>query len=368
MITLNGNHGEGGGSLLRTALALSTLTNKPFKINNIRANRPKPGLKQQHLEAIKALKQICPGAKSSELTLGQTSIWFYPSKVKSGSYEFDIKTAGSITLFLQAIILPSMFTNSKITIKIKGGTCGKWQASVDFLQRVLLPLIERFTKSINLSIIKRGYYPKGQGEVILEISPLLKQKDFRSHEELIKHLNTITKPYNLTEQGNVEQIKGFINLSQDLQDKQIGERIVKATTNKLRSLEVPINIDLGYFQAKSTGGEILLWTINSINKVVDPNNSPRLSTDKLLEKTQTSEQLGEEVAKELIETINSKAAIDTHLTDQLIIYAALLNNSKLLPQEISGHTKTNIYITKQFLDITETTENNTITLSNKQST
>jgi RNA 3'-terminal phosphate cyclase (ATP) len=362
MITLDGNFGEGGGSLLRTALAFSVLTQKPFRIDNIRSNRPKPGLKAQHLEAILALKQICPGSKSSDIKFGKTSMWFHPTQIKAGNYNFDIKTAGSITLFFQAIILPSLFASSKMTITVQGGTCGKWQAGVDFLQRVLLPLIHRFTKNIKLTIKKRGYYPKGGGEVTLEISPLFKSKQFANHQELISEIKSKTKPYQLTNQGKLEHIKGLINISSDLQDKQIGERILKAASQTLRKATTPVSIELGYFPSKSTGGEVLLWTVHSQRNITDPFNSPRISSDLLIEKGKSSELIGEEVAQKLLKLLDTKAAIDSFLCDQLICFATLLKNSKLTANEISSHTKTNIYVIKHFIDTDFDLEQKTITV------
>src|SRR3989344_2755263 len=108
MIELDGNYGEGGGALVRVALALSTLTGKEFKVINIRAGREQGGLKAQHLTAIKALKEIT-GAETNEVSLGSTELYFKPGKFKRGTYEIDIGTAGSITLLLQALILPAMF-------------------------------------------------------------------------------------------------------------------------------------------------------------------------------------------------------------------------------------------------------------------
>src|SRR3989344_1936380 len=105
MITLDGSKGEGGGAIVRVALALSTFTGQEFKVTEIRAGRPQPGLKAQHLAAIKALQKIC-NAETNEVQLGSQELWYKPGKIKAGKYEFDIGTAGSITLFLQAIILP----------------------------------------------------------------------------------------------------------------------------------------------------------------------------------------------------------------------------------------------------------------------
>ena len=102
-IILDGSHGEGGGALVRVALALSCITGKSFIVEKIRANRQEPGLKAQHLCAINALKEIC-SAKTNDIVLGSERLEFYPGKIKSGKYQFDIGTAGSIALFLQAVL------------------------------------------------------------------------------------------------------------------------------------------------------------------------------------------------------------------------------------------------------------------------
>jgi RNA 3'-terminal phosphate cyclase (ATP) len=119
MIELDGSYGEGGGALMRTALALSTLTGKDIKVTNIRANRPKPALKMQHLKSIEILKEMC-NAKTNNIKLGSTEIEFKPGKIKGGRYEVDIETAGSITLLLQSLILPALFAPSKVTLIVNG--------------------------------------------------------------------------------------------------------------------------------------------------------------------------------------------------------------------------------------------------------
>ena len=163
MLTLDGTHLEGGGSLVRVALALSALTGKPFKITNIRANRSEPGLKAQHLHAIKALTQLCQ-AETNYIDIGTRELTFTPGKIKSGIYTIDIGTAGSITLLLQALILPALFAPRKVTFIVRGGTCGKWQASADYLQNILLPYLQRFVEKIELKIIKSGSFTQGGGE------------------------------------------------------------------------------------------------------------------------------------------------------------------------------------------------------------
>jgi RNA 3'-terminal phosphate cyclase (ATP) len=350
MIELSGSYGEGGGALIRTALALSTLTGKPFKINNIRSGRPKPGLKAQHLTAIKALKEIC-NAKTKKFELGTTDFWYHPGKIKSGTYEINIGTAGSITLLTQALILPCMFAPNKITLNITGGTCGKWQASVDYLQNVLLPHLKKFVDKIDLKILKRGYYPRGGGQISLEISPKLKLKDFENFDQFWEELQLKTNHINLIEQGDLEQIKGIINVSQELEEKEIAERIERSAKSSLSNYQVPVQIRIDYRETFSIGGELLLWTVYSKKGKVDFENPTILAGDALIEKNKNSEEVGKEAVQELKEKINSKTPVGEQLTDQLIQFISLLPNSTLQTNKISNHTDTNIYVTEKFLSI-----------------
>ncbi|MBU0456709.1 MAG: RNA 3'-terminal phosphate cyclase [Nanoarchaeota archaeon] len=359
MIELDGSYLEGGGSLVRVALALSALTGKEFKVTGIRSGRPNPGLKAQHLHGIKALKEIC-NAETNEIEIGATELNFRPGKVKKGIYEIDIGTAGSITLLSQALILPCLFAPAKTTINIKGGTCGKWQASVDYLQNILLPHLQRFVDKIELKILKRGYYPKGGGLVSLQITPRFKIKDFNTFEQFYEELQFKTSKIRLIEQGKLEQIRGIVNVSSELQEKEIAERISKSSKGILKDYEVPINIRVEYANALSIGGEIVVWGISSNNGKVDFDNPIILGGDALVEKNKSSEEIGKEAAEELKEEIESGAAVDRHLADQLISFMGLLPGSEIKTSEVSKHTKTNIYVVEKFLPVGFKVEGNKI--------
>ncbi len=341
MIELDGSHLEGGGSLVRVALALSTLTGKEFKVTNIRAGRKDPGLKAQHLQAINALKEISK-AQTNEIEMGSTELRFTPETIQRGSYTINIGTAGSITLLLQALILPCMVAPGKVTLTITGGTCGKWQASVDYLQNVLLPHLHKFVEKINLKILKRGYYPKGGGKVVLEISPKLK-----GWEEMTGNIPLI----DLGEQGKLEQIKGVVNASAELQPKKVAERIAHAAQESLKKYPVPCTIRTEYAAAASIGGDFLLWTVFSQNGDVSDHNPVILGSDALLEPQKSSEQIGKEAAEKLVQEIDSGAAVDHNLADQLIPFMALLPGSKIKTSKVSDHTKTNIYVVEKFLPV-----------------
>lgn len=350
MIILDGSAGEGGGAIVRVALALSALTGKEFLVKNIRANRPEPGLKAQHLEAIKALKEICK-AETNEIKIGTTKLHFKPGAVKKGSYQIEIGTAGSITLVVQALMLPCLFGSGKITLKITGGTCGKGQASVDYLQNILLPHLKKFAEKIQLKILKRGYYPKGGGGVQLEISPKIKRKDFSSFEEFWQQLRERIPQINLTEQGKLEQIRGVVNCSRELEKGEVGERIKRSAEEELRKLNCPADIKVEYAESLSPGGEIVLWTVFSREGDVNPNNPIILGGEALAEKGKSSEEVGKEAALKLISEIKSEGCVDRHLSDQLLIFMALLPGSLIKASEITNHSLTNIEVIEKFLQV-----------------
>ncbi len=350
MIQLDGNYGEGGGSLVRTALALSALTGQEFSVSNIRAGREQGGLKAQHLHAIKALQKIC-NAETNDVEIGSTQLYFKPGKIKSGIYEIDIGTAGSITLLLQALLMPCLFAPRTVTLKIIGGTCGKWQASADYLQNLLIPHLQRFIEKIEVRILKRGYYPKGGGEVEVKIQPRFKLSEFDTFEPFWQNLSGKCAKINLTEQGKVEQIRGVINLSRELEEKNVAPRIRTSAVDTLKPLQVPMNIRIEYVQSLSRGGEIVLWAVCSQNGKVDFDNPVLLGSDALIERGKRSEEIGKEAAQKLMQEIRSGAAADYHLTDQLIMFMGLLPGSEIKTSEITKHALTNMYVAEQFLPV-----------------
>ena len=365
MIELDGSHLEGGGALVRVALALSALTGKEFKVTNIRAGRTEGGLKAQHVHAIKALKQLC-NAETSSVDVGVTELYFKPDKLQSGTYEIDIGTAGSITLLLQALILPALFAPAKVTFKITGGTCGKWQASVDYLQNLLLPHLQRFAERIELKILKRGYYPQGGGKITLEISPKLKRKDFATFSELYAAISKACSKMTLLEQGKVEQIRGIINVSVDLQEKEVAERMKKAAEDALKKYAVPVTIRIEYVQSLSAGGEILLWGVYSQGGKINLDDPIMLAGDALVEPGKRSEQIGKEAAEKLSKEIDSKAAVDHYLADQLVMFMGLLPESAIRVSEVTNHTKTNMHIIEQFLPVRFSQKDHTVSVHQKE--
>ncbi|MBI2208290.1 RNA 3'-terminal phosphate cyclase [Candidatus Woesearchaeota archaeon] len=347
MIELDGSYLEGGGSIARVALALSTITQKPFEIADIRKNRPQPGLKSQHLFCIKALEKLC-NAKAEGAYLGSTRLRYSPGKIEGKTIEIDIQTAGSISLFLQSILLPSMFANKPVKLNITGGTDGKWAAPIDYFKEVFLPQLQKYA-SIECRLLKRGYYPKGNGRVELKIKPKYKISDFNNFEEFHNYLKENAPKISLMEQGHLIQIKGISHASADLQNANVAERQAKSAEICLKNYGCPVNIQIEYNEALSTGSGITIWAIFSKNKdEINIWNPIRLGADALGERGKKAEIVGAETANNLIREIESKAAADKHLADQILKFMVLVGNSAIRTSSITSHAKTNIYAIEKF--------------------
>ena len=348
MIKINGAYLEGGGQIARTALALSTITQKSFEIYDIRKGRKDSGLKSQHLYCVKSLKELCNAVVEGN-ELGSLTLKYSPKKLISKNLSIDIETAGSITLLMQAVLLPAIFVSKPVTITVIGGTDTKWSQPFDYFTNVLLPQLQRFAK-IEAKLLKRGYYPKGNGKTEIKISPKFRLNDFSNFEEFHYHLKQNIKPYNLAEQHNLIQIRGISHASKDLENARVAERQAHSAQQTLaKKFDVPIKIRSEYQSTLSTGSGITLWAIFSKNKDdIDENNPIRLGADALGEQGKKAEIVGEEAAINLIKEIESKAPVDRHLADQILSFIALIGG-KIKVSEITNHCRTNIYTIQQFL-------------------
>ena len=329
MIEIDGSRGEGGGQLTRYALILSTITQKPVHIFNIRKGRKELGLKHQHLYAIKALQKLAD-AKAENVFLGSEEIKYYPGKIKGGNIKIDIETAGSITLLIQNILIPSLFAEKQTRLSITGGTDVSWSPQIDYLNNIIIPFFRQYSKNIHLNILKRGYYPKGNGKVELVITP--------------KKLNL--EQINLTKKPVIEEILGISHCSESLRKPEVADR--QAIMAKSILDEYKTKVSREYCDTLSDGSGITLWIKDSF-----------IGVDLLGAKGKRAEIVGKEAAENLLKEINSGAAVDKHLMDNIIPLLALAKGI-VKTSEITEHTKTAIWVCEQFLDVKFKIENNTI--------
>ena len=322
MISIDGSYGEGGGQILRTAVALSAVTGKSVEITNIRANRSNPGIKPQHFTSIKIIKELC-NAKVEGLEIGSDHIVFHPGELKGGRYKFDIGTAGSIVLVYQTCLLASIRTIQPITLHLKGGTDVKWSPSWDYFAYVFLPLLRKMGIQVDIKLILRGYYPKGGGETEIYIKP-------------IKHLKGI----NLDDFSDCKTVEGIIHITN--LPEHIGRRMKHSALKILINKGIDAKIQIDKRTSISTGTGITLWTRC---------NGVYIGKTVLGERGIPAEEVGRKAADELLNELSFHPTVDINLFDQLIPYMALAKDeSRCIVKEISKHAETCIWLVSHFLD------------------
>src|SRR5438477_7925723 len=159
MIEVDGSFGEGGGQVLRTAVALAAVLSKDIHVFNIRAGRAEPGLRPQHMTGVKAAAELC----SSELEgsqVGSTEFTFKPGKLRPGTFRFDVGTAGSITLVLQTLMPTLAFAPGPAQLEITGGTAVKWSPPTDYVRLVTSPILTKIGQHGHLQTVPRANYSK----------------------------------------------------------------------------------------------------------------------------------------------------------------------------------------------------------------
>ncbi len=335
MLSIDGSTGLGSGQLVRTAITFSALTKTPVTITNIRSKRPQPGLKQQHFSALQLIQQMT-SAQVKGLAPGSTTLEFIPQKLQGINTTIDIKTAGSITLLIQNIIIPLMFADTSSEITIIGGTDVPFSPSFDYLNCVFLPHIKKYAKNIKIECVQRGFYPKGNGKVTLEVTPKYKLNDFKNFQQFHKHLFSLKEPLHFIEQGNILSIEGSSITSTSLQKAHVAERQKESAEQQLP--KYPTTIYDQYEETLSPGSVIALWakTTNCI-----------LGADALGERGKPAEDIGKVCARKLLAEIDAKACVDQHLADHLVPLLALFSGS-IKTSLITDHLKTNIWICEQF--------------------
>jgi RNA 3'-phosphate cyclase len=346
MIELDGSYGEGGGSILRQALGLSIFSGKEFSIKNIRSNRDNPGLAAQHLASLNAAAGLCSAVMNGNF-IGSTAVYFQPKDFHGGNVKVDIGTAGSVTLLLQSLILPAVFSKKKTTFTITGGTDVQWSAPFDYFRSVFLPHLGKYA-DLNATLLRRGYYPQGGGEIKVSINSRFAMGDF-------------LKQIMVTSQNKLLQVKGVSHASADLEKAAVSERQVEGCKLRLKGLGVPLNFFNEYSNSSSTGSGMTAWAVFG-NDELDFENPIILGAGSLGERGKRAEAIGIETAEALLQVIESTAPADEHLCDQLIPYLGVAGGV-IKTSRITNHTLSNIYVAEQFLDVKFQIDGNIVSCS-----
>lgn len=339
MLEFDGSMGEGGGQIIRTALALSAVTGKAFRVTNIRASRPEPGLKAQHLHCIEGIKQLCD-AKVQDGALGSSTLEVIPQQLHAGTIALDVGTAGSLGLVLQAVLLPALFAKGRVKFQLQGGTDVAWAMPIDYFTNVLIPHLRKYA-DITVTVEKRGYYPAGGGKVEVMVKPKF---ELSYGDELLSLLPKIA----LQQQGKLLNIKGISHASADLTAAQVAERQANAAREVLMAFGAPIHIHTEYSSTQSSGSGITLWAQFGSAAGMDFGNPIILGSDQLGKRGVPAEQVGKEAGQKLAAAIESGACVDAHLADNLIPFLGIFGG-KMRVETITEHTRTNIVVMEQFL-------------------
>ena len=324
MIEIEGSYGEGGGQILRTAVALSAFLNSPCKITDIRHGRPKPGLRPQHLAGVQAVAELSH-AEVEGLQLNSQEMTFKPREIAGGELRIDIGTAGAIGLVLQTLMLPAIKAPSPLQLTITGGTDVPWAPTVGYLKEVTLPVLERMDYRAEITVIKRGYYPRGGGEVSVD----LKRADL--------------SPLQLLDPGEIQMIRGQSHASEALRDRRVAERQREAAMKVLNKSAFSAEIEVEYGSTKSPGSGIDLWALAE---------DTVLGFNALGARGKRAEEVGAEAAAALLRQVESGTALDEWMGDQILPFLAVAGGeSAISVPYLTDHLRTNLWVIDHFLPL-----------------
>lgn len=331
VLTLDGSQGEGGGQILRSALSLSAITGRPFRLTDIRAGRTNPGILPQHLSAVRATAALC-GATVSGDEIGSDELEFAPRHPAApGSYLFDVAetagkgSAGSVTLILQTLAVPLALAAGPSTLVLRGGTHVEWSPPFDHLATSYVPMLHRLGFRIDAALRRWGWYPVGEGEIACNIAGLA---DAMAQP----------RPLELPARGALQRVGGravAANLP-----AHIAQRMTDRATASLRDLGVPVHIDAKRVTAACAGAGIFLFA---------EYEELTVSFSSYGRQGKPSETVADEAVAALREHAAADAAVEIHLADQLLLPLAVASGaSSFTTLRPSGHLLTNGWAIEQF--------------------
>ena len=324
-IKIDGSYGEGGGQIVRTALALSVATGKAVEIYNIRANRSPPGLKYQHLGVVRIFKKLSD-AEVEGAHVGSTYLRFVPKKLRYMNLEVDLKTAASIPLVIQSLALLAPVIEKSITIKLIGGTDVKNSPTIDYMRYVFQRALESLGLEIEISLIRRGFYPKGGGVVSLVLRPSNLRRSFTFEPPRLRGSNL-----------------GLVSVAtKDLRARNVASRVFNSALARLqKSGLVPNFTRVEYVEALSTGASVTVFIASTKGFI---------GSDGVGERGLPSEVLGSQVAERFLRELASGAAVDEHLADMVVPFGFFMDSLELRTSRLSKHLLTNLWVCAKFFE------------------
>lgn len=318
MITVDGSAGEGGGQILRTSLALSLVTGKPFRITNIRAGRKKPGLLRQHLTCVQAATQVGDAA-SDGAEIGSTELVFRPGKIRAGEYRFAVGTAGSTTLVLQTVLPALMLADGPSRVFLEGGTHNPFAPPFDFLVRTFLPQLARFGPTIEARLVRPGFYPAGGGKLDISITPTARLQSF----ELFERGDDLGR----------RAVAHVAALSPDVANRAFAqiEKRLGWPRSSCEIVEHPRECGPGFVLLAEVASGGVVEVLTGFG-----------------ERGVRAEQIADSMIDQVRHYLAATAPVGEYLTDQLLLPLALAGAGGFRSVGLSRHATTNIDVIQQF--------------------
>jgi RNA 3'-terminal phosphate cyclase (ATP) len=321
MITIDGSIGEGGGQVLRTALALSIATGRPFRLDNIRSGRQKPGLLRQHLTAVQAATAVGDAQVEGDM-LGSRALTFVPRAIRAGDYRFAVGTAGSATLVMQTVLPPLLLAPGESTLVLEGGTHNPFAPPFDFLQRAFVPLVNRLGPRIETTLNRPGFYPAGGGAFSATIRP-------------VKRLGRLE----LTSRGEAvsRRVTAMLaNLPRHIADREVRVALDRLNWNRECG---SVNVATGV----SGPGNLVLIELESEHVTEIATGFGEVGV--------AAEAVAGQAVKEMRRYLAAGVPVGIHLADQLLTMLALSEGGVFKTLSLSRHTLTNIEVIRHFMDV-----------------
>lgn len=327
-VRLDGSQGEGGGQILRSALALSMMTGRGFEMDRIRAGRSKPGLMRQHLAAVKMAVEVS-GATVEGMEIGSTWLRFAPGSIRRGDYQCAVGTAGSTVLIIQTVLLPMVYAGGGSSLSVEGGTHNPLAPSGDFLERSYVAQLARMGSSMSISIVRRGFYPAGGGR----IEVCIPEKEWR-----------MGGGYELVERGGLKSRRAVAILN-NLPD-HIGHRELKAVQDRLHFPDEEIMMDSA--PGGPGPGNVLYveYEYENVTEIFTGYGAHGMPAERLAAK----------VCQEVERYHKSAAPVGDHLADQLLLPMAMSGGGAMRCTALTPHFLSQVQVIQQFMDIQITTE------------
>ena len=318
MLSVDGSYGEGGGQILRTALALAALTGVPVRIDRIRARRSKPGLRPQHLTAVQALSRVCQ-AEVTGVHLGSQALTFQPRSLQGGQYLFDVAektgSAGAVTLVAQALLPALIKAGASASVILKGGTHVPWSPPAHYLSHVFLPALAAMGAEVDMTLERWGWYPRGGGELRLTIRGARPLMGVQWHTPAAS--------------------SAFRALSAAA---KLPEHVARRQAARVAArLDATVPVEIIPASGMDPGSLVFLW-------------GPLAGFTALGARGKPAEQVADEAVEAYLAFQARGVACDRHLADQILIYLALAQGpSRLTTEAVTAHLLTNAWVIEQFL-------------------